>query len=397
MIAIYKTKCPGPYHIKNKILCQDSYAYAISKNGYIIAAVADGLGSCKHSDVGSKVAADSAVAVCEGKLEKNMEDEEIIEIMKIAYMVADANVSTTAEKEGGDFGEYDTTLCLAIYDGKNLYYGQAGDSGLIALTNSGEYIQVTSQQRDEDGAVFPLCFGLNYWEFGKVEKKITAFALMTDGIWEQLFPTLLKNEEIKINVSLAEKMLNYFEVEESEITELEQMMSDYWEKCPERLIDDDKTSVCVINTDFVPERKYDDYYKEPDWISLMEKAHVEREKKIQHSFTVNENSIECIQKLKKVEDEDINKWSSENIDEAVAGFVKKAKSDIKRGVDKAKEVFKEEKIEKPFERILKDEVVEQMNQSKYKQKIGSAVEEELEKTQIPKKNIALPTHIDVRM
>lgn len=388
MMALYKTKCPGPYHIKNDILCQDSYAYAISDNGYIIAAVADGLGSCKHSDVGSKVAADSAIAVCDGKLEKNMTDEEIIEVMKLAFMVADANVSTVAEKEGDNYAEYDTTLCLAIYNGRNLYYGQAGDSGLIALTNSGEYIQVTSQQRDEDGAVFPLCFGLNYWEFGKVEREIAAFALMTDGIWEQIFPPLLKNEEIKINVPLAEKMLNYFEVEESEITELEKMMADYWENCPERLIDDDKTSVCVINTDFVPERKSEEYYKEPDWTALIERAHKEREKRIQHSHTVNENSIDNVQSMEAVEDEDIKKLPSENMDKAVAELVQIAKSGIKMGVDKVKEAFKEEKLEIPFERISIEEVIEQINQSQDKRK---------KESDDTKKAIALPTHIDIRM
>jgi hypothetical protein len=397
MIALYKTKCTGPYHKKNGIPCQDSYAYEVLDNGYIVAAVADGLGSCKRSDVGSKVAADSAVAVCSGKLGNDMSDEEIIEIMKLAYMVADVNVSTIAEKAGDMSDEYDTTLCLAIYDGRNLYYGQAGDSGLIALTNTGEYIPVTSQQRDEDGAVFPLCFGLSYWEFGKVERDVSGYALMTDGIWEQLFPPLLKDEEIRINVPLAEKMINYFEIEEGEIIDLEKMMSEYWEKCPEKFIDDDKTSVCVINTGFVPTRKSVDYYNEPDWASLREKARKEREKKIQHSFEAKDISAVDTQETNDFIDERIDSLSDDNAVENVLEFVQIAKDSITKGVERVKGTFKEEKLEIPFERKSMEDAVEQLKQRKDKQKAESNDDEADRKTNVSKKSTALPIHIDIRM
>lgn len=396
MIVLYKTRCAGPYHIKNNIPCQDSYAYKLLENGYIVSAVADGLGSCKHSDIGSKVAVDSAVDVCSGKLEAGMSDEEIIDIMKLAYMVADANVSTTAEKAGNSYDDYDTTLCLAIYNGINLYYGQAGDSGLVALTDTGEYIPVTSQQRDQDGAVFPLCFGLNYWEFGKVERNILGYALMTDGIWGKLVPPLLKDEDVRINVPLAEKMINYFEIEEGEINDLEKMMADYWENCPENYIDDDKTSLCVINTNLMPSRRSEDYYKEPDWAALREKAHKEREKKIQRSYEEKDTFTENIQEMNDLSDEQINILSGENKNENVSKLGQLAKDGIKNGLKKVKEIYKEEKLKNPFERKQTEETIEMKKSCKNAQKKKSQRKNDENKANMPKKSTALPEHIDIR-
>lgn len=44
MILSYKANMAGPYHIEKGIVCQDSFALETGKDGFVIAAVADGLG-----------------------------------------------------------------------------------------------------------------------------------------------------------------------------------------------------------------------------------------------------------------------------------------------------------------------------------------------------------------
>lgn len=369
MKAVYKTRCVGPYHIENNTPCQDSCSYKISDKGYTVAAVADGLGSCKHSDVASQIAAESVVNVCAGKLEPEMNETEILEIMKNAFMVADANIFNTVNANDGNHSEYETTLCLAVYDGKTLYYGQAGDSGMIALTSEGEYIPVTSQQRDDEGAVYPLSFGLGSWVFGKVEKDVSAFALMTDGILDTLFHPLLRYEDVKMNIPLAERMLNYFEIEEQEVPELEKIMSEYWENCPEKIINDDKTTVCVINTDFVPSRQNEEYYKDPDWDALKAKEQKRRqeirEKLAEEEAKASTESSDKNTEIKlSLTHDTTNVQNEKTVEDVVDEIVQTTKENFKNGVDKISTIIstiKDEMSEKPTEKVEKHPVDNTVN------------------------------------
>ena len=51
MIISYKANMAGPYHIEAGLPCQDSFAIKKGNGSYIIAAVADGLGSELYSDI----------------------------------------------------------------------------------------------------------------------------------------------------------------------------------------------------------------------------------------------------------------------------------------------------------------------------------------------------------
>ncbi len=278
MIGRYKVCMAGPYHIAKNIPCQDAYSIRDTKEGAAVAvAVADGLGIDIFSDVGAKVASSSGVTHCAKHYVSTMSDEEVITLMREAFKKAYENVVKVATRAGNDLGQYDTTLCLAIYDGEKLYFGQSGDSGLVAVTRDGIYHPVTTQQRDDEGNVYPLCFE-TLWEFGKVENVASAM-LMTDGIWEQICDPLLRFDERKINVSLAELFMNHYGLSDNEMKQMERAVYKYMRNFPSKLLDDDKTMVVLINSDASPNRLDDDYYKVPDWDTLAEKA-----KKYRYSF-----------------------------------------------------------------------------------------------------------------
>ena len=76
----------GPYHIKNNIVCQDSYYVKKAKENITIAAVADGLGSEKFSDIGSKIAAKVAVEHCVNNYNSNLSEDEVKKLMNNAFV-----------------------------------------------------------------------------------------------------------------------------------------------------------------------------------------------------------------------------------------------------------------------------------------------------------------------
>lgn len=277
-MVIYTCNIAGPYHIENDLPCQDSFA-VFQNDDFSILAVADGLGSEKHADIGADVAAKTAVAYCSDhvRVTEEMPFEEIKKIMNNGLVNAYKAVLTRSSQDGNDSDQYDTTLCLAIYDGKCLYYAQSGDSGLVALLENGEYYRVTSQQRDEEGRVFPLCCGPEKWEFGVVNASVSGFMLMTDGVFDQVCPKLLRHCDIDINIPIAAKFIDHFDCTEKDVPELQTAVHEYLEKFPRYLIDDDKTVVVLINPDRIPAKKEDAYYAIPDWQTL----HDEAEKKLQ--------------------------------------------------------------------------------------------------------------------
>lgn len=269
-IFTYAVNLAGPYHIEHNIPCQDSFAMEYLDDTTFVAAIADGLGSAKCSDIGSRLAADTAVAYCKKHLTKELGQDEILSHLKAAFQLAYTAVETKAFSDEKPVTQYDTTLCLALYDGKNLYYGQSGDSGLIALFLDGHYEQVTTKQQDDMGRVYPLRFGSDYWAFGKTTN-VAAAMLATDGVLDHIFHPLLAEEPIPLDVPLAGLFMERHHITESEAMEFVSDVYEFLENYPADYINDDKTVVVMINKDAPPARKDDDYYQGPSWKKVYKK------------------------------------------------------------------------------------------------------------------------------
>lgn len=285
-MVIYKSNMAGPYHIENGLPCQDSFAI-FHNDAFSVLAVTDGLGSELYSDVGASVAAQTAVEYCSERIIDGMEFAEVKKVMNNALVNAYKAVLTRATEDCNDSDEYDSTLCLAVYDGERLYFAQSGDSGLVALLENGEYCRVTTQQRDEEGRVFPLCWGPEKWEFGYVNSPVSAFMLMTDGVFEQICPKLMRKRDIEINIPLARRFLDRFDCTEEDVPELEKAVHEYLEHYPRHLLDDDKTVVVLINPERRPAEKDETYYAIPDWKAMRDEA----EKRLLTSDSTNSEEV----------------------------------------------------------------------------------------------------------
>lgn len=272
MIYSYGISMQGAYHIKHDIVCQDAHYFKKINEHFAIGAVADGLGSEMYSDIASKIASEKSVEYCAEIIQADTDEKSILDIIKKSFHIALDAIYEVAEQANHDKDQYDTTLSLAVYLKGNLYYGQAGDSGIVVLNKNGTYESVTQQQRDDNGCVFPLFFGEEKWTFGKKED-VASVLLATDGMYETLFPYLLQGEETSIYVALAQFMMSNdcLGFSQQKQVEVQKKMESFIEGIPDSQVEDDKTVLVMLDDSIEVEKMQDAYYQTPDWEKLKKK------------------------------------------------------------------------------------------------------------------------------
>lgn len=158
---------------------------------YVVAAVADGLGSEAHSDIGAHAAVNTAVStMCEliGTWCATGDSALAISMPRFleqAMIKANNAVVKKAASMELPASEFDATLAIAVYDGDQLFYGSAGDSGVIAKTDAGFELLTRPSRGEGEATTFPL-YCREKWEIGS--RHARGFLLATDGLLELLVP-----------------------------------------------------------------------------------------------------------------------------------------------------------------------------------------------------------------
>lgn len=158
---------------------------------YVVAAVADGLGSEAHSDIGAHAAVNTAVStMCEliGTWCATGDSALAISMPRFleqAMIKANNAVVKKAASMELPANEFDATLAIAVYDGDQLFYGSAGDSGVIAKTDAG-FELLTRPSRVGEAGTYPL-YCREKWEISACGH-VRGFLLATDGLLELLVP-----------------------------------------------------------------------------------------------------------------------------------------------------------------------------------------------------------------
>lgn len=158
---------------------------------YVVAAVADGLGSEAHSDIGAHAAVNTAVStMCEliGTWCATGDSALAISMPRFleqAMIKANNAVVKKAASMELPANEFDATLAIAVYDGEQLFYGSAGDSGVIAKTDAG-FELLTRPSRVGEAGTYPL-YCREKWEISACGH-VRGFLLATDGVLELLVP-----------------------------------------------------------------------------------------------------------------------------------------------------------------------------------------------------------------
>ena len=173
---------------------------------YVVAAVADGLGSEAHSDIGANAAVNTAVStMCEliGTWCATGDSALAISMPRFleqAMIKANNAVVKKAASMELPANEFDATLAIAVYDGEQLFYGSAGDSGVIAKTDAG-FELLTRPSRVGEAGTYPL-YCREKWEISACGH-VRGFLLATDGLLELLVPEFN-------NENLNEKAMHLF-------------------------------------------------------------------------------------------------------------------------------------------------------------------------------------------
>jgi hypothetical protein len=313
MIFDYGFSVVGKSHIARGTSCQDSHYIKKLENGWVIAAVADGVGSAKNSGIASKIAAKTVVELCAECMPWDYSLISIKSMMRTAYNYAYKLILRESQKSGEPIESYDTTLTMVIYDGQRIIYGHSGDGGIIGLTTFGDYVSITRPQKGEDGvSVIPLRAGYTHWVIDTYEEDLSAVLLMTDGMLGPICPYLLRDNDKKIDhayVPLASFFADPGEISksnESEIREtigrfvtaendydtdefyrrLSAILKTHLSEGVNEIIEvykqknypialmlneqDDKTIVGLLNTDLMLDNKDAAFYSEPNWEMLQE-------------------------------------------------------------------------------------------------------------------------------
>lgn len=270
-ICFYGTSLIGSSHKKRGTVCQDSHRIRILNNGWVIAAIADGVGSAIHSEIASKMAVDIIVDFCEKRIDGATLLSNVVEFLPQAYTEAELRIERFSEECGHSIAEYDTTLSVVIYDGNDIAYGHSGDGGIVALTDKGLYVPITKPQKSDDGiCVIPLRAGANHWEFGIEHGKFVSVLLATDGVYDTFFPYLLKGQKNEVYVPLIRYFMdnNWLNISDDNFDDVKKSRLNFLDSDAYQLVTDDKTIVVLLNSTTKAEFQSEDYYKEPDWEAL---------------------------------------------------------------------------------------------------------------------------------
>lgn len=197
MLLTYCFSLQGKDHIKYDRPCQDFSAVDEISKSWKIIAVADGIGSCKHSEVASKLAVETVIDLIKRQFPRSDADEKTYKSLMLTAMNGAANaIEEYVEKnDSSNASQYHTTLTVAIVSKKALYYANAGDSGIIALDENGKYHVVTTKQNSADGAVYAMPAHRRF-EIGKANFDPVAVLCMSDGVLDHVAPALYEDPEI---------------------------------------------------------------------------------------------------------------------------------------------------------------------------------------------------------
>lgn len=178
--------------------CQDSHAIRwMEGEEILLAAIADGVGSCKLSHWGAYTAVNTALDIAQQQLQALSGGRKLTlgpenpdfrrqmkEIMVSAFRGAQDAVEALADsaQPPQPVFSFQSTLTMAIYDGKCLYHGHAGDDGIVAQLPDGTVEMATRRMKGEEASsVYPLQTGESAWRFGLVPE-VAGFVMATDGV-----------------------------------------------------------------------------------------------------------------------------------------------------------------------------------------------------------------------
>ena len=257
MYTTYSISLQGRDHIARNIPRQDFGVDACFGNLFV-AIAADGVGSCSHADIASKIAAETAMDIITKIMPReNASDADHENVIRYAMHGASNAIEEYADKEDtGQVDQYQTTLSIALIRNGKLYFGNQGDSGVIGIDTWGQFHVLTSKQNDENGAVFPIPM-YHSFEVGTAPFEAIAAFCLTDGMFDVFAPALFKKMGLKyeVDVPFASTFLKPFlgkgQVEEEFRKQMLEEMAGFLQSPECGFMQDDLTIAAIVDLDAI--------------------------------------------------------------------------------------------------------------------------------------------------
>ena len=199
-LKLFTVRRKGTKHVLEKTPCQD-YCLATSVNGCTILADADGVSSCEHSNVGSKLACDAVVKTVamaskscpsEGTLIERLMSvsfrEKLVSIWIKLVMeeVSKKNIQSSVEQLK-EFSKYGSTIMFAVITDNWIVVGNLGD-GQILVFNDYYGIKLRVHAPKDSSRVRCLAnerCAREDFQIEKYQRKLfNGVLLSTDGMYE---------------------------------------------------------------------------------------------------------------------------------------------------------------------------------------------------------------------
>lgn len=259
-ISVFGFSQQGASHIEKDVPCQDRYGFRFIGRSLLIAAIADGVGSCALSDYGSAEAVCACLDFLETELSQAMQDPSFSlsgatmgVILRKAMRHTYDQVERKAEEMEQLLYSFQSTLTCCVYDGLTLFYAHVGDDGIVVVKKDGQYGMITTRHKgDEASSVYPL--QARQWEpnktfsntvYGMCEN-VVSFLMVTDGVLDSF--VLSEVEQCRVfypfmRAFVSNKLENIAQTIELCHDFYARMASEHYR----RNVTDDITVICVVN------------------------------------------------------------------------------------------------------------------------------------------------------
>lgn len=178
----------GSSHIKNHTPCQD-FIYSLAKGEVVCIALADGAGSCKHSDIGAEI---SCIAISE-HLTSDFErffSMSSLEIKRFIIHAIRTRLGRKASLLESTKDALSSTLLFLAIKGDKFIMGHIGD-GVICGEINGDLELLSAPENGEFVNTTYFVTSRNYERHFRIThgnvSNYTSFFLMSDGAAEALF------------------------------------------------------------------------------------------------------------------------------------------------------------------------------------------------------------------
>lgn len=206
-IHLFTARRIGENHKENQTPCQD-YCLTASVDGCTVLADADGLSSCMHSDIGSKLACEAVVSAVESATKTCNDDERelVRRLLSVGFrdrlvsiwvknvlddiaQKSNPSISLSPKEQLEEFYKYASTLMFAVLTKNWIVTGNLGDGQILVFNDSyGVKLRIHAPKNDTStSSLFSeRCVRENFIVAKFPRISFNGVLLTTDGIYDSL-------------------------------------------------------------------------------------------------------------------------------------------------------------------------------------------------------------------